>query len=185
MIIESPNYPDGYAENAHELWNVVAPPDQIILLELEDLDLEAGFDYLTVYTGLSAQFDESELIDILSGNEIEHAETTYWSNLWLQFTSDSSTNANGFQLRVTAYDTGNIFVKCIFTPPKKKNNNNNNNYVKRTYFSSLFERKKFKGKQLKSRKVIHFKVLNTATEMGMSDRRRRHSYCSLWFLYPS
>ena len=112
VFITSPNFPRNYDVDSRELWNVVAPLNQTILMELTKFDLEDIHDYVDVYTGTRPHFAKSELmIDRLSGNNMTTLNhTTYWDHVWIEFTSDHSMTSAGFNMSISAYDKGISFT---------------------------------------------------------------------------
>uniref|UniRef100_A0A2C9LSN8 CUB domain-containing protein n=1 Tax=Biomphalaria glabrata TaxID=6526 RepID=A0A2C9LSN8_BIOGL len=100
-IIQSPNYPHDYNNNLNLEWTLTAPPGQNILLNISDLFLECGYDYLEVFDG--NDYDSTRIARYCS---LDH-QTVIASPgniLYITFTTDDSVTRSGFSLEYFCLD---------------------------------------------------------------------------------
>jgi predicted heme/steroid binding protein len=71
-----------------------------ISLRFTSLDLESGYDFVKVYSGRSAS---GSALAILTGQNVPSTPYIAFGGMYIQFTSDSSVSAGGFQAE---YSTG-------------------------------------------------------------------------------
>ena len=114
LTIVSPNFPNNYPNNARVQWLVSGPEDSQIVAVFNSFDLESGFDFLTVGSGLDAT-DQTSLFVTLSGSYLPGDVVSINNEMWLNFTSDSSVTREGFWIEIMVFDphnnTGNISSK--------------------------------------------------------------------------
>ncbi|KAK6969840.1 serine-aspartate repeat-containing protein C [Biomphalaria glabrata] len=100
-IIQSPNYPHDYNNNLNLEWTLTAPPGQNILLNISDLFLECGYDYLEVFDG--NDYDSTRIARYCT---LDH-QTVIASPgniLYITFTTDDSVTRSGFSLEYFCLD---------------------------------------------------------------------------------
>ncbi|XP_063961438.1 uncharacterized protein LOC129270205 isoform X2 [Lytechinus pictus] len=98
--ISSPNYPELYPNNLHQIWEIVPPLDSAILIHFIDFELEDRYDFLNIYNG-ETYSNETLIARITDVNRPRDlAEVT--SKMWIRFQSDSAVGRHGFRLTLTA-----------------------------------------------------------------------------------
>ncbi|XP_016988568.1 cubilin homolog [Drosophila rhopaloa] len=101
-MIQSPNYPHEYPLNTHCEWQVEVSPHHRIVFEIEDLELEMGFqcdwDYLEAFD-LAEDDTEGPSLFKVCGDRIPSNMLMSTTNLAVvRFISDYSLSSKGFQL---------------------------------------------------------------------------------------
>ncbi|XP_070564555.1 cubilin-like [Ptychodera flava] len=119
VSIESPNYPDNYDADDFCLWRMDVDSSlagKHILIVIDDFETEFGYDWLEVGTGQD-HLETSSSLYRWSGMAVDGSYGTASDELWVQWTSDSSVNMKGFDVRFVPVDpcggdhtgpTGNI-----------------------------------------------------------------------------
>ncbi|XP_042563315.1 ovochymase-2 isoform X2 [Clupea harengus] len=99
--IQSPRYPEAYGNNADCRWVIHAPKGHVVKLDFHDFDLEHSeycqYDSLKILGDL----DGKQEIVVLCGGTVPPPVLSYDSVMVLQFTSDSSVSARGFNATPT------------------------------------------------------------------------------------
>ncbi|XP_070564554.1 cubilin-like [Ptychodera flava] len=103
VTIRSPNYPSNYPDNEICKWTVTGPPDQYILMKINDFETEQNFDWLEIGEGAN-EVDFSTTLYRLSGSRVTGSYATVHNGLWVLFTSDNSITARGFDVTFVAVD---------------------------------------------------------------------------------
>ncbi|XP_041475891.1 uncharacterized protein LOC121424322 isoform X2 [Lytechinus variegatus] len=101
-VISSPNYPSNYNSNLDLNWVVTAPEGYILELQMLDLSLESGYDFLCIGYGLGPDEPGSWELLKLTGSDIPSGTATPGHTMWLRMTTDVSNDDQGFSVRVTA-----------------------------------------------------------------------------------
>ncbi|KAF7656751.1 hypothetical protein LDENG_00036610 [Lucifuga dentata] len=102
----SPNYPGNYPHYADCIW-YIRPGTKIIKLEIMDIQLECGYDYIRVYDGYSTS---SRLLGALCmGNGTFYSTSNY---LTVRFTSDASVSSWGFKANYSIVAGGSCRYNC-------------------------------------------------------------------------
>ncbi|XP_078491059.1 cubilin-like [Ciona intestinalis] len=96
--ITSPGYPNNYPSDVNCTWTITAPDGMRVQLNLQTLDTEAYFDYLTLLSDIRsfARF---------SGAYANKTYTSFDNSLTLRFTSDRSITRSGFIATFTGKPT--------------------------------------------------------------------------------
>jgi len=98
--IQSPNYPSAYNPNADCSWTIQIPVEKyVVKLTLVDFHLETNYDFLYIHDGLSSN---SSLIAALTGHQTGKSFLSTSTVMFLQFTSDSVGNWQGFSVNFTS-----------------------------------------------------------------------------------
>ena len=103
-IIQSPVHPDNYFHDSNCTWRIEAPSNMAIEIKFNKLELEANnnckFDYVGVFEG--SLVNDSQLIGKYCGNQTVSPPVinTVGNVAILQFKTDSTINAGGFQAAV-------------------------------------------------------------------------------------
>ena len=103
-IIQSPVHPDNYFHDSNCTWTIQAPANMAIEIKFNKLELEAHqncrYDYVGVYDG--PLINETQLIGMYCGNQtVSPPVINTVSNVAiLQFKTDATVNAGGFQAAV-------------------------------------------------------------------------------------
>ena len=105
QTLSSPNYPNTYPSSTYEVWRVAAPEDYSVVVQVVDLDLAQGYDYLDFGYGRSP--GRVTLLGSLTGSEVpESSRTSPGNELWIRFTSGSVAEARrGFSLYLSTERT--------------------------------------------------------------------------------
>ena len=104
--LHSPNYPEAYPNSADITWLIWAPADKTLQLTIDDLDIEACCDRLTIYDGLSLH---DKVLTILTGgiDDLTSANILTTTNgLFIHLTTDCSETGRGFKATVTVAGHG-------------------------------------------------------------------------------
>ncbi|XP_016415460.1 ovochymase-2-like [Sinocyclocheilus rhinocerous] len=92
----SPAYPQAYSNNTLCRWVIYAPEDHIVKLDFDDFDLEESenckYDSLTVF----GDIDGKDEIVVVCGGSIPPAVLSYGRIMLLQFSTDNTISAHGF-----------------------------------------------------------------------------------------
>ena len=107
MTIISPNYPDNYPNHASVQWLVSGPEDCRAVAKFHTFDLESGYDYLRIGSGLNAGDLTSQLVQ-LSGSSLPDEVVSINNEMWLNFTSDFSVSRDGFWIEIMVFRQENI-----------------------------------------------------------------------------
>lgn len=107
LTMSSPNYPDNYFNDQDIFWHVHGLVGHAMVIRFGTVLMESCCDYVRLYTGRTASFQESAQIFHLTG--MNNSTTSllpdeYWSaysNMWLHFHTDRSVFYQGFQAWVT------------------------------------------------------------------------------------
>ena len=105
LTIVSPNYPDNYPNDANMKWLVSGPDKYLIVAKFHAFDLESGYDFLKVGSGLDPRVQSSELVN-LTGHPLPDDVISTNNHMWLIFTSDSSERRTGFWIEIKVFETG-------------------------------------------------------------------------------
>ena len=103
LTVVSPNYPDNYPNHANVQWLVSGPEDYRTVAKFHTFDLESGYDYLRIGSGLNAGDLTSQLVQ-LSGSSLPDDVVSINNEMWLNFSSDSSVTRNGFWIEITIFE---------------------------------------------------------------------------------
>nr|XP_054763582.1 enteropeptidase-like [Lytechinus pictus] len=138
--ITSPGYPESYDANIDKTWYISAPRGYSISVEFLVFSLEAGFDVLTVYEGVTSDVEEREVSHRLTGYLPPPSFTSFGSHVWLQFTTDDIIQDQGFLLVVS-------LVKGIGTCSVKftKKIRSGSHYIKVTIMVTLSSNSNYHG----------------------------------------
>ena len=112
--ITSPNFPGFYDNNVDKTWYIIAPPGYSVAIDFPVFRLESGFDFLSIYEGVTGDVDDRLLIHKLTGNEIVDRVTSFGSHVWLWFTSDFSFQEQGFRLIITVVESIGAYFTSSF-----------------------------------------------------------------------
>ena len=93
----SPNYPNNYDNGADISWQIHNQYGYYIALQVMDIQLESGYDYLHLYDGNSA--DYPTLASLTGSNNNGSIYYSTGSYMYVKFTSDDIITNRGFQLR--------------------------------------------------------------------------------------
>ena len=99
--IRSPVHPDSYFHNTNCTWLITAPPDQVVEIKFDFLELESHsrcrYDYVAVFDG--PLINASSLIGQYCGNQTVQPPVlkSHGNILTLQFKTDSSRSYRGFR----------------------------------------------------------------------------------------
>jgi len=109
--INSPHYPNDYHNRASCTWLLHSThAKNIVVLETLDIQLENGYDYLTIYDGAD-QF--ATVIASLTGSPGLETYESSGTDMFIVFTSDSSITDDGFELR---YKSKRAWNACESNP---------------------------------------------------------------------
>lgn len=89
----------------HCVWLIIAKPESRIHLAFNDFDVEPQFDFVSVKDGLNP---ESPVLGTFSGNKIPSPLTSSGHLSRLEFLTDHSTAARGFNITFTSKYMGCI-----------------------------------------------------------------------------
>ena len=103
LTIVSPNYPDNYPNNRNIQWLVSGPTDYQIMANFHAFELESGYDFLKIGSGLESQDESSKLVK-LSGSSLPDDLISANNEMWLNFTSDGSVRRTGFWIEIKVFD---------------------------------------------------------------------------------
>ena len=91
----STNYPESY-ENNEECGLVIETDVGNVLLEIVGFHLEEKHDKVRIYDGVN---DQSELVEIYTGQVESGLITSSGSSLYVRYTTDKSETFTGFHMR--------------------------------------------------------------------------------------
>jgi len=91
--IHSPDYPNQYADNLDECYDITAPVGKAVRLEFAEVDTEAGVDFIRVHDGDS---EAGDLLAELSGQSAGEVFVSTLSNLYVVFQSNAGGTGKGF-----------------------------------------------------------------------------------------
>ncbi|XP_066263243.1 deleted in malignant brain tumors 1 protein-like [Branchiostoma lanceolatum] len=118
--VTSPNYPSDYGNNEYCEWTIAAPEGSTVRLMFDSLNLENGYDFLTIYDGDS---DSALQLGRFSGSDIPVPSPSTSNMMLVRFTSDGSTTAQGFRFSFTGTLTA---IEGSVTSPNYPSDYNNN-----------------------------------------------------------
>ncbi|XP_030829981.1 uncharacterized protein LOC578975 isoform X2 [Strongylocentrotus purpuratus] len=107
LTVVSPNYPDNYPNHANVQWLVSGPEDYRAVAKFHTFDLESGYDFLRIGSGLNAS-DLTSQLGHLSGSSLPDEVVSINNEMWLNFSSDSSVNRNGFWIEITVFEPEDV-----------------------------------------------------------------------------
>ena len=108
-MLQSPNFPDEYNNNA-ECKNLIrAPPGHQVRLVFNDFYLERLYDSLAVYDGPD---ESSQFIGTYSGYRYPWTIDSSGRYLYVVFTSDTSVTYSGYHATVSFAGTHAILALC-------------------------------------------------------------------------
>ncbi|XP_017012897.2 cubilin homolog [Drosophila takahashii] len=132
-VIESPNYPQSYPVSSHCEWQVEVSPHHQIVFEMQNLDLESGYDcnwdYLEGYDLAEDDTEGQQLFKVCGDEEQDTAIRKSATNLAVvRFISDDSVSRKGFRLHfhescgqtVTIDDTDFEYVEMSRQAPRNE-----------------------------------------------------------------
>lgn len=97
----SPDYPEDYPNNEYITWTFVSEPGSLIAVNVFDLALEDGFDFLRFGSGRDPNNTATELA-ALTGSELPDEQfVTRGNELWVTFVTDGAFNERGFFINLT------------------------------------------------------------------------------------
>ena len=116
LTIVSPNYPDNYPNHASFQWLVSGPVDYQVMATFHTFELESGYDFLRIGSGLDATDQSSQQVR-LSGSTLPDDVVSINNEIWLNFSSDSSVTKRGFWIEITVFGqenlTGRFYVPSL------------------------------------------------------------------------
>ena len=125
MMLESPNVPHDYPNNAYTLWDIQAPEGYIIKIYVDQFEIQENHDYIYFGDGVHNFSTKSVKWTQLTGKirDIWMKRSFYSTSrtFTIIFTSDGAITELGFVIRCSAVDlnrtnrTGNI-VFIIYNP---------------------------------------------------------------------
>ena len=118
LTVVSPNFPNNYTNEASMQWLVSGPPDSQIVATFHSFELESGYDFLSIGSGLDSS-DQASLLLTLSGSNLPEDVVSISNEMWLNFTSDNSVTRQGFSIQISIVNmTGNTCqpFNCVFLP---------------------------------------------------------------------
>ena len=106
LTVTSPNYPNNYTNNARMQRLVSGPADSQIVAIFHSFELESGYDFLSIGSGLDSS-DQTSLLVTLSGSILPEDVVSINNEMWLNFTSDSSVTRKGFWMEIMVFEPSN------------------------------------------------------------------------------
>ena len=94
-----------YPDDADISWIVTSEPSFKLLIMIDDLDLETGYDILRLGYGTDPD-DYSTTLNEFSGSEDGEGAFSISNETWLRFTTDGALNYDGFSLQMYAVESG-------------------------------------------------------------------------------
>ncbi|XP_070533401.1 uncharacterized protein [Ptychodera flava] len=110
VTLTSKNYPANYENSENCLWYVYTTTNGTLLTHVNDLQTEGCCDVISIGHGETVT-DESRVL-LLSGEYLPYDWRSRSSAIWIQWKSDSSVNATGWMLTITAEEVDTP-VDCI------------------------------------------------------------------------
>ncbi|XP_071960226.1 mannan-binding lectin serine protease 1-like [Antedon mediterranea] len=102
--IHSPRYPEKYPRYSDCAWLIRADPDQVILFQFVDIDIEKSedcpYDAVRIYDGPTKKFPR--IVNHCGTNNAPPDFTSSAQHLLVEFESDGSDSGRGFRARYTA-----------------------------------------------------------------------------------
>ncbi len=80
-------------------WTVIATDNTKVLLEVVDLQMEDGYDFVMIGNGLDPG-DSSTLLKSLTGNAKIRTLTSSENGMWLTIATDGTTTGRGFHINM-------------------------------------------------------------------------------------
>ncbi|XP_041920839.1 deleted in malignant brain tumors 1 protein-like [Alosa sapidissima] len=112
-VIESPNYPHGYANNLHCTWRIRSTGNRIISINFLNISLEQAtgcmYDSVSVYNGPTTS---SSLLSKMCGNINDMVLNSTGNDLTVIFRTDSSQSRSGFHAEYTFNDVPSCRYNC-------------------------------------------------------------------------
>ncbi|XP_066263203.1 CUB domain-containing protein 2-like [Branchiostoma lanceolatum] len=114
--VTSPNYPKNYGNNENCGWTITVPEGSTVSLTVKWVNIEEGFDFLNIYDG-----DSSSRIWLrrYTGEVSTNSITSISNYMFVKFTSDGGTTAQGFLLSYTATPISTTRCGGSLTAPPK------------------------------------------------------------------
>ena len=106
LTIVSPDYPENYPNHANVQWLVSGPEGYQVVAKFHAFNLESGYDFLSVGSGLDPN-NRTSLLVTLSGSDLPEDVVSNNHEMWLNFTSDYSITKDGFWLEIMVFREGN------------------------------------------------------------------------------
>lgn len=110
MTIVSSNYPDDYMNHARMEWLISGPEESQIVAIFHSFELESGYDFLTIGSGLNSSDHASHLVT-LTGSVLPEDVVSTNNEMWLNFTSDYSVTRKGFWIEIMVFEQPNTTGK--------------------------------------------------------------------------
>ena len=112
VMIVSPNFPSNYANNAKMEWLVSGPEDSRIVANFHSFELESGYDFLSIGSGLDSS-DQTSLLVTLSGSNLPEDVVSISNDMWITFTSDNSVTRQGFSVQISVFNITGTLINCF------------------------------------------------------------------------
>ena len=94
-------------------WLVSGPPDSQIVANFHSFELESGYDFLSIGSGLDSS-DQTSLLVTLSGSNLPEDVVSISNEMWLTFNSDNSVTRQGFSVQISVFNiTGNSYQMLL------------------------------------------------------------------------
>ncbi|XP_041483649.1 uncharacterized protein LOC121430448 [Lytechinus variegatus] len=117
--LSSPKYPGLYDTNTDIIWRVIAPSGSKVVISFIDFHTKQGSDFLTIYEGLTGDFEGAVQGFRLSGESSPDITST-GSYVWLRFTTgseiDSCVSCSGFMATLQAIQGCEIQSTLLSSP---------------------------------------------------------------------
>ncbi|XP_021357124.1 cubilin-like [Mizuhopecten yessoensis] len=132
MTINSPGYPDGYADHLDCVWQLIAQPGYVVWFNVTDINLESHqscrYDRLSVYDGPVVNNNYGPRLGQFCGRvgNAQPIQSTV-SQMTLRFTTDFSINRTGFSVNVQTVCGGILRMPSgVLSSPSYPNSYPNN-----------------------------------------------------------
>ena len=99
------NYPNSYPTDKDCEWYIAAPKGKRLILHFTNFATEPCCDYLNIFEGNSLYYEDN-IRDNIKGNVKPDDVLSTGNELTIDFTSDSSTVAGGFEIIYDIVDEG-------------------------------------------------------------------------------
>ncbi|BFG01859.1 cubilin homolog [Drosophila madeirensis] len=132
-VIQSPNYPMPYPEQSHCEWLVEVSPHHRIVFDVQDMDIESGYDcswdYLEAFDTIGGDEDaEGQRIFKLCDTGASHKRMSASNTAIVRFVSDDSISRPGFRLhfhescgqQITIDDTDSEYLSLERQAPRNE-----------------------------------------------------------------
>nr|XP_054772813.1 bone morphogenetic protein 1-like [Lytechinus pictus] len=104
--LSSPKYPGLYDTKTDIIWRVIAPSGSMVVISFIDFHTKLGSDFLTIYEGITGDFEGAVRGFRLSGESTPDNIASMGSYVWLRFTTgseiDSCVSCSGFMATLQA-----------------------------------------------------------------------------------